>query len=148
MSTISQPVPAHLYSYPPAETKPVAEVIVRGHSASIIDVTMPIRRVVYIATLNIARIILSSRRHASAIRGPLTATLREGLRDRLDARGASAVLPIRYRPSKDTSRWTEPLPPLEQRRLAAPNSPTESGSAFSKTSVVAGGSSVTILTTR
>ncbi|KAH6853074.1 hypothetical protein B0I37DRAFT_32 [Chaetomium sp. MPI-CAGE-AT-0009] len=102
----TQPVSAHPYSHPPAETKPVAEVVVQGHSASIVDVTMPIRRAVYTA-----RIILPSRRHASAIRGPLAATLREGLRDRLDARGASAALPIRHRPSKDTSRWTNPPKP-------------------------------------
>jgi hypothetical protein len=106
MSTLSQPVSAHPCSHPPAETKPVAEVVVRGHSASVVDVTMPMRRAVYTA-----RMMLSSRRHASAVRGPLAATLREGLRDRLDARGASAALPIRHRPSKDTSRWINPPKP-------------------------------------
>jgi hypothetical protein len=111
MSTMSQPVPAHPCSHPPAETKPVAEVVVRGYSASVVDIAMLVRRrAVCTATLNTARMMLSSRRHASAVRGPLAATLREGLGDRLDARGASAALPIRHRPSKDTSRWREPLP--------------------------------------
>jgi hypothetical protein len=107
LSTMSQPVPAHPCSHPPAETKPVAEVVVRSHSASVVDAAMPMRRAVCTATLNTARMMLSSRRHASAVRGPLAATLREGLRDRLDARGASAALPTRHRPSKDTSRWTK-----------------------------------------
>ncbi|KAK3896810.1 hypothetical protein C8A05DRAFT_48310 [Staphylotrichum tortipilum] len=44
MSTMSQPVLAHSCSHPPAETKPVAEVVVRGHSASVVDVAMPMRR--------------------------------------------------------------------------------------------------------
>lgn len=111
MSTMSQPVPAHPCSHPPAETKPVAEVVVRGHSASVVDVAMLMRRrAVCTAKLNKARKMLSSRHHASAVRGPLAATLREGLRDRLNARGASAAPPIRHRPSKDTSRWREPPP--------------------------------------
>lgn len=81
---------ARLCSYPPAETRLVAEVIVRGYSASVVDVAIPIRRrIVYIVTLNIARIMLSSRRYVSAVGGALAATLRERLRD---------LLPIRYRP--------------------------------------------------
>jgi len=105
MSTISQPVLAYLYSYLPAETKLVAEVIVRGHSASIVDVTMLIRRrVVYIATLNIARIILSSCCYISAVRGLLTATLQEGLRDRPNTLSVSTAPPICYSPRKGILR--------------------------------------------